>query len=946
MVGVSNKPAAVPKTKSSKKAHSASMAPPPAPTVTKRSRSSENGAEEEKPRVRRSKSVKVDKQKEVKDKDEKKDSKSKEKSSKRSSKGKGKESATSEPSGPYRRAMYSAFLNDAFEKRYRGDNSSYNEIISQFRALLPSSGPLPASQDPSTSTQTSTAPLVQLRTWLDALTSVVSKLDQSHEPLVETILAVPWATTEEAFVSAYMRFIGALVSARTEWLKVVLDKCVKGFKYRSPYTLASPAALPHLTRRLIYTRIHSLLRLLLSLVPTLSPSLSPLLALHFPSKREPRAAQICYIDNILSLTEYCSALAEDVLTLVVERALNIDVEIQGDPEDWEEIEEEMEAQREAELAEKKRQNKLDDLKAAVGDLVDRPMAEDPEDSDDSDEDDDDSDDSDGGLDLENLSSDDDEPEPINDEDALKLARKGNAKMSEAAIRKVLDNRSKLDGILRVVLDHLAAAHDDNRSATVPTPASIATPTVKFGELSTATEFPFDFRDPQSAASANSTPCGSKEPTPTPADVPPSAEQLERRTTLFRTLLDIFDRTLLRTFKTRNVQFVLFYLCSRDTSASDHFVGVLLGRALFDVDAPSVTRVAAAGYVASFVARAKFVDAAMTRKVVRHLCQYLEGQMDDFARFGGGSRSAGSSVGGQELPVFYAVSQAVFYIFCFRWKDLLEEEEDVDDEVGLLGLDVGRKWMMGLETLKKAVSSSFNPLKVCAQPVVAQFASIAHKTGFMYCYSILEGNRRSASYRETQQQPSSVPPTPGVAPMPPLRSVSTSSLLTTLAANSLSLGSSSGTTTPGSSNTPLATPSVAPRQLLVAEEMDSFFPFDPFKLPLSSVYIDEIYREWEGADDDDDDDESDTATDDDSSTDASTSQASETEDEKSWSMGGLAVPGMHKRGGNASAMNEDEEDEVARSFEAMSISFSPDHASFGGRRAFEREQTTRRGKVLG
>ncbi|GAA5924599.1 rDNA-binding RNA polymerase I transcriptional factor [Sporobolomyces koalae] len=952
MVGLAAaKPAPATRSQTSKKSHSASMAPPPppGPALSKRARSSENGAEEEKPRVRRSKSIKPDKLRTSADKElDSGKGKSKDKSTKRGTKGKSKDAVAHEPNGPYRRAMYSAFLNDAFDKRYRGDNSSYNEIIAQFRALLPSSSALPTPQDASTSTQPSTTPLLQLRTWLDALTSVVSKLDQSHEPLVETILAVPWATTEESFVAAYMRFVGALVSARTEWLKVVLDKCVKGFKYRSPYTLNSPAALPHLTRRLIYTRLHSLLRLLLSLVPTLSPSLSPLLALHFPSKREPRAAQICYIDNLLSLTEYCSALAEDVLTLVVERALNIDVEIQGDPEDWEEVEEEMEAQREAELLEKKKQGRIDDLKAAVGDLVDRPMADDPDDSDDSDEDDDD-DDSDGGLDLENLSSDDDEPEPINDEDAHKLARKSNAKMTEAAIRKVLENRSKLDGILRVVLDHLAAAHDDNRSSALPTPASsVATPVVRFGELSTATEFPFDFRDTQSA---NSTPCGSKESTPTPADVPASAEQIERRTTLFRTLLDIFDRTLLRTFKTRNVQFVLFYLCSRDSAASDHFVGVLLGRALFDNDAPSVTRVAAAGYVASFIARAKFVDSLMTRKVVRHLCQYLEGQMDDFARFGGGSRAAGTSAaaGGVELPVFYAVSQAVFYIFCFRWKDLLEEEEDIDDEVGLLGLDAGRKWMMGLETLKKAVGSSFNPLKVCAQPVVAQFASIAHKTGFMYCYAILEGNRRSASYRDPAQQTSSMPPTPGIAPMPPLRTVSTSSLLTTLANNSLSLGSSSsGTTTPNSTNHPLTTPSVAPRQLLVAEEMDSFFPFDPFKLPLSSVYIDEIYREWEGADDDDDDDdESDTATDDDSSTDASSSQASETEDEKSWSMGGLAVPGMHRRGANGmgSPLNEEEEEEVARSFEAMSISFSPDHASFGGRRAFEREQN-RRGRVLG
>lgn len=33
-------------------------------------------------------------------------------------------------------------------------------------------------------------------------------------------------------MSAYVRFVGALVSARTEWLRSVLEKCVKGFKYR------------------------------------------------------------------------------------------------------------------------------------------------------------------------------------------------------------------------------------------------------------------------------------------------------------------------------------------------------------------------------------------------------------------------------------------------------------------------------------------------------------------------------------------------------------------------------------------------------------------------------------------------------------------------------------------------------------------------------------------
>lgn len=242
-------------------------------------------------------------------------------------------------------------------------------------------------------------------------------------------------------------------------------------------------------------------------------------------------------------------------------------------------------------------------------------------------------------------------------------------MTNASIRKVLENRAKLDAILKVVFDHLAQVHGVDAAK----PAQLE-------------------REPD----ADAGPSGSTETTPTP-ETPPTAEALERRLTLFRTLLDIFDRTLLRTFKTRNTQFLLFYLCSLNPDSSDHFVGVLLGRALFELDAPAVTRVAAAGYVASFVSRAKFVDIGMTRKVVRLLCQFLEGQMDDHASGVGG---------GQHLPVFYAVAQAVFYIFCFRWKDLLDEGDDDD-----IALEPGRRWMMGLETLKKAVSSSFNPLKV-------------------------------------------------------------------------------------------------------------------------------------------------------------------------------------------------------------------------------------------
>ncbi|KAK4705164.1 RNA polymerase I-specific transcription initiation factor RRN3, partial [Phenoliferia sp. Uapishka_3] len=733
----------------------------------------------------------------------------------------------------YRKGMYLAFIDDAFAKRKKGDNERYNELLSQFKSLLPAAFTKPTAST-STAAEPPTAP--QLRIWLDALTHVVSKLDKAHAPLVDTILALPWATMDDLFVAGYVRFIGALVSARPEWLRSVLEKCVKGLKYRSNYTTSTPASMPSITRRILYGRLHTLLRTLIALVPTLAPSLSPLLAQSFPSKREPAVSQICYIDNLLTLTEYCPALAEDVLTLVIERALNIDVEIQGEPEEWEDVEDEVEAEGGNQGVK------------GVRDVVDRPTAED-EDEDSSDDDSD----GEGGIDLDDLDS-DDEPDPITDAEAARNAKEG-GRMTNASIRKVLENRSKLDAILKVVFDHLAVVHGVDPSGMTAR---------------------------SSGGDGDVEASGSTETTPTP-ELPASPEVVERRLTLFRTLLDIFDRTLLRTFKTRNTQFILFYLCSLNTDSSDHFIGVLLGRALYEVDAPAVTRVAAAGYVASFISRAKFVDVGMARKVVRLLCQFLEGQMDDQASGVGG---------GQHLPVFYAVAQAVFYIFCFRWKDLLDEGDD-DDIV----LEPGRRWMMGLESVKKAVSSSFNPLKVCAQPVVNQFATIAHKTNFLYCYAILDTNRRTTS-RESMTL---APPT---GPRGPLRTLSE----------------------PTRTSTALPTVHSAnqPRQLLVAEEMDSFFPFDPFRLPLSSKFIDNIYNDWVS-----EEDGSSSEAESDSDEDTSESESeTEAEEAKAGLEAFVARTGLQVPGSRYDVEGEDEDDDVSKSFEAMSL--SPDRSAFGGR----------------
>lgn len=74
----------------------------------------------------------------------------------------------------------------------------------------------------------------------------------------------------------------------------------------------------------------------------------------------------------------------------------------------------------------------------------------------------------------------------------------------------------------------------------------------------------------------------------------------------------------------------------------------------------------------------------------------------------------------------------------------------------------------------------------------QFARIARATDFVYCHSIIEANRRS-EYN----------PSPGSLPLLPRMS----------------------------------------GEELMSAELHAFFPFDPYKLPRSSSYIQGVYREW-------------------------------------------------------------------------------------------------------
>ncbi|KAL4259491.1 RRN3 family protein [Pleurotus pulmonarius] len=656
----------------------------------------------------------------------------------------------------YRKDMYLVFVNNALQQKAGGLNEPFGELVDQFN---PKRAP---------------SERAHLRSWLSALSHVVSRLDRSHSVLVEAIVNMPWTTFNSATVKSYTVFIGMLVSARPEYLSLVLGRIAQGFTHQSAIqTLdlsAAESSAEPLTRRTVYDRLHYLLRHLHSLIPTLSSTLQPLLVRNFPHKRQNLVTQTTYIRNLLHVASYCPEIGDKVMATIIDRAIQIDVEIQVELEELEE----------ADIPQDTDIFEIDPFDTAV--TQDQP---------DSDEDDDSEDDDDEAL--SDISSDggdmDDSPQIVE--------IPTDARHIHAMVK-------KLDAILTLLFKHF-------EETVSPTPQLDSS-------LSPLPPLPSSpFLDAPSSPILDSLEPFQTPNTPAPA-VPdtPSESNKTRQRTQFHTLLSIFDRTIIKTFKSRYTQFLLFWYSSLDPEYTDLFQGLLVSKALLEEDLPAVTRSAAASYIGSYISRAKFIDRDGARRVVNVLCDYVKSHLD---------RHDMLEQANAEMPsmahhsVFYAVVQAIFLIFCFRWRDFLA---DVGEEDDLLGeVKPIKKWISTLDVVQRVVTSTLNPLKICSANVVMQFARVAQATGFVYCYSIMESNKRSEYSTNVNN-----------------------------------------TSTPATTRT-LVNPLILDRS--VNTELNTFFPFDPYRLPRSSPFIESVYREWSSVaieDDDDDDDDDDDVEDED------------------------------------------------------------------------------------
>jgi len=180
--------------------------------------------------------------------------------------------------------------------------------------------------------------------------------------------------------------------------------------------------------------------------------------------------------------------------------------------------------------------------------------------------------------------------------------------------------------------------------------------------------------------------------------------------MFELLWTEFQEKILKTYQTKYVQYLIFYVCGKEHGSrlTHEFLTRLLQCAITDTHS-IVIRQPAICYIASFIARAQYVDVEVLRYALTHMCEWVHGYV---------LRTVADKLEASHHTVLHCVCQAVFYVFCFRLEDLLE-------------LGDGIIYLQSLK-LDAIVKCRYLPLQVCAKHVAKEFARVMKKHEILYC----------------------------------------------------------------------------------------------------------------------------------------------------------------------------------------------------------------------
>ncbi|KAJ4903614.1 RNA polymerase I specific transcription initiation factor RRN3 protein [Raphanus sativus] len=177
--------------------------------------------------------------------------------------------------------------------------------------------------------------------------------------------------------------------------------------------------------------------------------------------------------------------------------------------------------------------------------------------------------------------------------------------------------------------------------------------------------------------------------------------------VFEKLFGSFENFILNTYKSKVSQFLMFYACSLDPENC----GVKFASKLMDIflstNKPRPTRMSAVAYLASYLARGKFLPVSYVATMLKRLVDVCA----DYCR------TCNDDIRPEAHQIFYSGCQAIMYVLCFRMRSILN-------------VPLFRSQLIPLESI---LMHKLNPLMVCLPSVVAEFLKQA-KAGGMFVVS--------------------------------------------------------------------------------------------------------------------------------------------------------------------------------------------------------------------
>ncbi|KAK9477304.1 RNA polymerase I-specific transcription initiation factor RRN3 [Lipomyces japonicus] len=221
------------------------------------------------------------------------------------------------------RRIHTAFVLNALSEMEKGNNEPLISLTGQLSGELFTPEGLAPSQVYHT---------------VSTLVGQVDRLDnRAATPLINAVINLNGIDVNPAtlgfsdrrFFSSLVRihgqFLGVLVSSMPKWYAEVARRIVGMFSSSKEWSLE---------------RWHVLLRYLVGLVPTSASALQNAIVKLFPYKYDDAVTLLRYVSNILRVAEYVPDLRASIWGVLIERAVELDVDIENKIEELEEEEEE------------------------------------------------------------------------------------------------------------------------------------------------------------------------------------------------------------------------------------------------------------------------------------------------------------------------------------------------------------------------------------------------------------------------------------------------------------------------------------------------------------------------------------------------------------------------------------------------------------------------------